>query len=229
MEFIGFTYVTNFLDDTLRDAMFEVVDEANRLFADWRLPIRFLYLDSLTLEPGYLINIKTREGAVRLYPLEVLVDFLDYRLKVEIEKKGNITMNKILGLVSFPLASRNRYLDFYESFLGFQAERLGRRVMVLSIRPFESDALRMALRTLESPSVEEDVRRLARRVLHRELQVFKERLLKGILHEVGHAFGLGHCSNTCVMNPPATMEDWDSRPAVFCDPCMRKLRNNLTP
>ncbi|WP_099210952.1 archaemetzincin [Thermococcus henrietii] len=227
MEFIGFTYVTNFLSETLERTMFEVVDDANRLLKDLDLPLRFLYLDSLTLEPGYLITVETPEDRVRLYPLEVLVDFLDYRLKVELEKNDGITMNKILGLISFPLASRNRYFDFYESFLGFQAERLGRRIMVLSMRPFESDVLRMAIRTLESPNVEEDVKHLARRVLPRELETFKGRLLKGILHEVGHAFGLEHCSNPCVMNPPATIEEWDSRPAIFCDSCMKKLKESL--
>jgi archaemetzincin len=227
MEFIGFTYVTNFLGKTLRDAMFEVVDEANRLFEDWGLGVRFVYLDSLTLEPGYLINVETPEGTVRLYPLEVLVDFLDYRLKVELEKNDGIEMNKILGLISFPLASRNRYFDFYESFLGFQTERLGRRVMVLSMRPFESDVLRMAMRTLENPHVEEEVKGLARRILSREIETFKARLLKGILHEVGHAFGLEHCSNPCVMNPPATMAEWDSRPLIFCRSCMRRLREGI--
>jgi len=224
MEFIGFTYVTNFLENTLRNAMFEVIDEANKLFRDWGLRLRFIYLDSLTLEPGYLINVKTPEGTMRLYPLEVLVDFLDYRLKSEIEKNDGIKMNKILGLISFPLASRSRYFDFYESFLGFQAERLGRRILVLSMRPFESDVLRMALRTLESPHVEDDVKRLAGRILSHELEAFKRRLLKGILHEVGHAFGLEHCPNPCVMNPPATMEEWDSRPVVFCNSCFTNLK-----
>ncbi|WP_297063719.1 peptidase M54 [Thermococcus sp.] len=227
MEFIGFTYVTNFLGKTLRDAMFEVIDSANRLFEDWRLPIRFLYLDKLTLEPGYLINVRTSEGGVKLYPLEVVIDFLDYRLKVEMEKKNGLTMDKILGLVSFPLASRNRYFDIYESFLGFQTERVGRRIMVLSMRPFESDVLRMTLRTLESPNVDDEVKSLAPKILHRELETFKARLLKGILHEVGHAFGLEHCSNACVMNPPATIEEWDLRPANFCRPCMEKLKENL--
>ena len=227
MEFIGFTYVTNFLEETLRGAMFEVVDDANRLFEDWGLSLRFLYLDSLTLEPGYLINVKTSDGTVRLYPLEVLIDFLDYRLKVEMEKNDDVTMNKIFGRVSFPLASRNRYFDLYESFLGFQTNRVGRRIMVLSMRPFESDVLRMVLRTLENPHVEDEVKGLARRILRRELETFKSRLLKGILHEVGHAFGLEHCSNACVMNPPATMEEWDLRPVTFCDSCMEKLRESL--
>jgi len=229
MEFIGFTYVTNFLENTLKEAMFEVVDEANRLLKDWDLGVRFLYLDTLTLEPGYLINVKTPGETVRLYPLEVLIDFLDYRLKVEMERDDGLVMNKILGLISFPLASRNKYLDFYESFLGFETERLGRKIMVLSMKPFESDALRMALRALESPHIDQDVKLLAKRVLSRELETFKRRLLKGILHEVGHAFGLEHCSGYCVMNSPATMEMWDTRPAFFCDSCMKKLKKSLAP
>ncbi|WP_297549135.1 peptidase M54 [Thermococcus sp.] len=227
MEFIGFTYATNFLENILKDAMFDIIDKANRLFTDWGLSLKFLYLDSLTLEPGYLISVKTKEGSVKLYPLEVVIDFLDYRLKVEMEKEDGLAMNKILGLVSFPLASRNRYFDIYESFLGFQTERVGRRIMVLSMRPFESDVLRMTLRALESPSVEDEVKSLATKILQRELETFKARLLKGILHEVGHAFGLEHCSNACVMNPPATIEEWDLRPVGFCRPCMEKLKENL--
>jgi len=219
MEFIGFTYVTNFLAKPLEEAMFEVVDEANRLLADWGLGIRFLYLGSLTLEPGYLISIN---GSERLFPLEVLIDYLDYTLR-ERQIEG---MNKVLGLTSFPLASRNPYLDFYESFLGFQTERLGRRIMVLSMRPFESEVMRMTVKTLEDSRASEEVKGFARRILSREIVPFKARLLKGILHELGHAFGLGHCPNPCVMNPPATIQEWDSRPAIFCRSCMRKLRGS---
>lgn len=222
MEFIGFTYVTNFLSGELERVLFEVFDEANRLFRDWGLPLRFLYLDAMTLEPGYLITIRTPEGTFKLYPLEVLIDFLDYRLKVEVER-NDLRMNKIFGITNFPLASRNRYFDFYESFLGFQAERLGRRIMVLSMKPFESEALRMALRVLESPHEDEMTKRLARMVVKREVSLLRSRLLKGVLHEVGHAFGLTHCNNSCVMNPPRNLAEWDSRPPGYCRPCWEKL------
>ncbi|WP_366938930.1 peptidase M54 [Thermococcus sp.] len=227
LEFIGFTYVTNFLTTGLEQVIFDVFDSANRLFRDWGLPVRFLYLDSLTLEPGYLITIRTPEGSINLYPLEVLVDFLDYRLKVEMEKNDGLEMNKIFGITSFPLASRNRYFDFYESFLGYQTERLDRRIMVLSMRPFESDVLRVALRVLESPHEDEMTKKLAKMVVRREMEILRSRLLKGILHEVGHAFGLGHCSNSCVMNPPRNIWEWDTRPVAYCDSCWRKLRRGL--
>jgi len=222
LEFIGFTYVTNFLDGELEQVVFEVFDDANRLFRDWEIPLRFLYLGAITLEPGYLITVMTPEGTFKLYPLEVLIDFLDYRLKVELENNG-LGMDKIFGITNFPLASRNRYFDFYESFLGYQAERLGRRIMVLSMRPFESEALRMALRVLESPHEDGMTKRLARMVVKREETLLKSRLLKGILHEVGHAFGLTHCNNSCVMNPPRNLAEWDLRPTHYCRPCWERL------
>ncbi len=198
LEFIGFTYVSNFLTPEIEEVIFQVLDEANRKFYDWDLPLRFLYIDKMTLEPGYLITVDTPGGRVKLYPLEVLIDLLDYRLKVEVEKRDGILMNKILGLVGFPLASRNRYFDFYESFLGFQAKRLERRIMVLSIKPFEGETA--------------GKRKIG------------ERLLKGILHEIGHAFGLTHCSSECVMNPPSNLSEWDKRPLRYCESCLRKLR-----
>ncbi|MBP1912731.1 archaemetzincin [Thermococcus stetteri] len=227
MEYIGFTYVSNFVSKRVEEILFEAYNDTNKLFEEWKLPIRLVYLDKLTLEPGYLITIETPEGKVRLFPLDVLVDFLDYRLKVEIEKNDGMNMNKILGITSFPLTSRDKYFGFYEKFLGFQAERLGRQVMLLSMRPFESDSMRMALKILDNPLADEDLKRLAVRVLSRELPAFKMRLIKGMLHEIGHSFGLEHCSNDCVMNSPQTLEEWDSRFLGYCDPCRQKLEKNL--
>jgi archaemetzincin len=97
----------------------------------------------------------------------------------------------------------------------------------LSMRPFESDSMRMALKILDNPLVDGEIRNLAQRVLSREAPIFKTRLVKGMLHEIGHAFGLQHCSNDCVMNPPATIEEWDSRFFGYCDQCMMKLREGL--
>lgn len=227
MEYIGFTYVSNFVSERVEEALFEAYNDVNRLLEEWRLPIRLVYLDKLILEPGYLITLETPEGKVRLFPLDVLVDFMDYRLKVELEKNDGLNMNKIFGITSFPLASRDKYFGFYEKFLGFQTERLGRRVMLLSMRPFESDSMRMALKILDNPLADDDLRSLAERVLSRELPAFKTRLIKGMLHEIGHSFGLEHCPNDCVMNPPQTLEEWDSRFLGYCDSCRRKFERNL--
>ncbi|HIP88461.1 MAG TPA: peptidase M54, partial [Thermococcus paralvinellae] len=47
------------------------------------------------------------------------------------------------------------------------------------------------------------------------------------LHELGHAFGLNHCSKNCVMNPPSTIKEWDSRIPDFCSKCLSKLKTNV--
>ena len=222
MEFIAFTYVDNFMErEVIEKVVFEVFDEANRFFHENDIPLRFLYIDKLKLEPGYLINLNTPEGKVRVYPLEALVDVLHARLLQEIEGRPNMRMNKIFALTTFPLVSRNPYFDFYEKFLGIQETRLGLRIMVLSMKPFEPVGLGEILKdprddgNIESGSV------------RKKLTLFRNRVLKGVLHEIGHGFGLDHCSNDCVMNPPSNMVEWDSRFPGYCDSCFINLKLSL--
>lgn len=50
--------------------------------------------------------------------------------------------------------------------------------------------------------------------------LFKERLLKKSLHELGHALGLPHCVRKhCVMNFSRTLMFLDRKPAAFCESC----------
>ncbi len=217
MEFIAFTYVNNFMDRKIvEDVVFSVADEANRFFAESGIDVRLLYIGQLRLEPGYLISLNTPEGTLRVYPLEAIIDVLHARLLDEIERDPKIKMNKIFALTTFPLVSRNPYFDFYERFLGIQETRLGLRIMVLSMKPFEPPELKSLL-SAESSGV-------SRRELKRHLTTFKDRILKGLLHEVGHGFGLEHCTNDCVMNPPDSIEEWDSRPAGYCHSCFINLK-----
>ncbi|NJE84268.1 peptidase M54 [Thermococcus sp. CX2] len=212
MEFIAFTYVGNFVDkEIITDVLFNVFDDANRFFQQNEIPVRFLYIGKLELEPGYLINLNTPEGRIRVYPLEALVEVLYSRLLQEINEKGDIKMNKIFALTTFPLVSRNPYFDFYEKFLGIHEVITGLRIMILSMKPFEVPI---------APDDSAHERRM-------KLETFKNRLLKGILHEVGHSFGLEHCSNQCVMHPPANIEEWDSRIPGYCDECLLNLRAAL--
>jgi len=227
MEFIAFTYVGNFISENLiKEVVFDVFDEANRFFEENNLPLRFLYVGKLKLEPGYLINIPTPEGTIRAYPLEALVDVLHARLLQEIEERPDIKMNKIFALTTFPLVSRNPYFDFYEKFLGIHETRLGIRIMVLSMKPFEPPELSGLLKTAVG---DEGLERESQNRLRASLELFKARLLKGVLHEVGHGFGLEHCTNQCVMNPPASMEEWDSRVPGYCRTCFLRLRSNMSP
>lgn len=105
----------------------------------------------------------------------------------------------VIGVVSLPLVTRNPYLDFYEKFLGIQKQISGLNIIVVSASPF----------------------------YHENKLIFSERLFKAILHELGHAFGLKHCSENCVMNSPSTIEEWDSRIPDFCPKCFLELKRNV--
>lgn len=51
-----------------------------------------------------------------------------------------------------------------------------------------------------------------------------ERLIKEVIHELGHCFGLIHCHNyTCVMRSSTAAEEIDVKSEVFCTECKTKL------
>lgn len=55
--------------------------------------------------------------------------------------------------------------------------------------------------------------------------LFESRVLKEVLHELGHLFGLDHCgSPRCVMRFSNTVMEVDYKQAVFCRRCAEKLR-----
>ncbi|MGC8542816.1 MAG: matrixin family metalloprotease, partial [Vulcanisaeta sp.] len=55
--------------------------------------------------------------------------------------------------------------------------------------------------------------------------LYHQRLLKEVLHELGHAFGLDHCSDPrCVMYFSNTIEDTDRKGPQYCPRCMARLR-----
>ncbi|MDP8002695.1 MAG: archaemetzincin family Zn-dependent metalloprotease [Caldisphaera sp.] len=57
------------------------------------------------------------------------------------------------------------------------------------------------------------------------LNIYKERLLKESIHELGHLFGLGHCKNKgCVMNFSNNLEEVDKKGKDFCEECKLKLK-----
>jgi archaemetzincin len=55
-----------------------------------------------------------------------------------------------------------------------------------------------------------------------------DRLAKEGAHEVGHLFGLGHCTvPECVMFRPNTLDELDCKKKMFCDACSRQLENHI--
>jgi archaemetzincin len=55
-------------------------------------------------------------------------------------------------------------------------------------------------------------------------ELFRERLLKEAIHELGHAWGLYHCSAPeCVMNFSNSLADTDRKGRRFCDRCRGEL------
>jgi len=54
--------------------------------------------------------------------------------------------------------------------------------------------------------------------------LLQDRLVKEAVHEVGHTYGLIHCSHpACVMSSSTYIEDVDEKTASFCKSCHERL------
>ncbi|HIH61383.1 MAG TPA: archaemetzincin family Zn-dependent metalloprotease [Methanobacteriales archaeon] len=63
------------------------------------------------------------------------------------------------------------------------------------------------------------------RLRHLNKRIFIERVLKEAIHELGHTFGLAHCSNPfCVMYFSNSITDTDKKSYMFCNMCLKKLK-----
>ncbi|WP_243678357.1 hypothetical protein [Vulcanisaeta distributa] len=61
-----------------------------------------------------------------------------------------------------------------------------------------------------------------------EQSLYHLRILKEVLHELGHSFGLDHCTDPkCVMYFSNTIEDTDRKGPGYCQRCMARLRSLL--
>jgi len=58
-------------------------------------------------------------------------------------------------------------------------------------------------------------------------EIFRTRAIKEAIHELGHVFGLRHCSSPgCVMNFSNSLADTDRKGANFCPSCLSLLRKS---
>jgi len=61
--------------------------------------------------------------------------------------------------------------------------------------------------------------------LYASRDLYQKRLLKTIRHELGHVFGLQHCSQKCVMRFANSLYELDIKPPNFCPHCYKILLN----
>jgi len=59
-----------------------------------------------------------------------------------------------------------------------------------------------------------------------DVDLMKERILKEVLHEVGHVLGRKHCNvEGCVMTFSSTVFDVDEKSQEFCEKCIKALED----
>lgn len=69
---------------------------------------------------------------------------------------------------------------------------------------------------------------LARLGGRKDGSLFARRLLKLVRHEIGHMYGMAHCTHaTCVMRGANSRAEADSTPLSFCPSCAAKLAYRL--
>jgi archaemetzincin len=57
-----------------------------------------------------------------------------------------------------------------------------------------------------------------------DLDLFRQRVLKEAIHELGHTWGLAHCpDDSCVMHFSNSLQDTDSKRNYFCSKCWSLL------
>ena len=122
-----------------------------------------------------------------------------YNVYYFLESMGKILKNKkdkIIGIVD---------VDLYTPGLNFifgAANRIGGNLCIISITRLEDEFY---------GKISND-------------SIFKERVKKEVIHELGHLFGLTHCEDPhCVMHFSNSLLDTDVKSYNFCKKCLKKL------
>jgi len=130
---------------------------------------------------------------------------------------------KILKSAQIPQSAYARSRGQYraEDFLLFEADVQYEKLLIVTSVDLFSSNLNFVFGIAELNG-KKTVISTYRLKAHDEL--FDERVLKEAVHELGHTFGLRHCSNPkCVMHFSNSLRDTDIKDWRFCSKCSKKI------
>lgn len=176
------------------------VDQLNITFK----PTDLVILRSIEEIPDFLIDMDRRQCKSDLL-LDWLLDTITFKNggndKRRVDQKSNNNNNnvKLLALCKF---------DAYSNGLNFVFGQAGMNGKVAAVY---LPRLRQEFYGLEKNE-----------------NLFLQRVFKEAVHEIGHAFGLGHCPiGRCVMYFSNSITDTDAKAKDFCQDCKIKIDDRL--
>ena len=165
------------------------------------IPLQFSQVGSLEQMLETIGDRFKRETRLVLHPMDLTEYFDPVRSQynanaiISILQPDDISENKIVGITDLDLFIPVLSYIFGQAYLGGSA------------------ALISGYRLQNS-----------RYGLPDDQQVYEQRLLKCILHELGHTFGLRHCLHPgCIMISSTYVEEMDQKTDRFCRDCHKEL------